>query len=132
MHTYYGSLAEPWDILPPISRPVKEYYKVKDANQDKFAGDRLMYPVWRRRFFATVHGKRMNISDKALALSLALDKKCEILAFMVRGLHYDPTTYAQIIAELERVFRGADQEIAAVAADLLKGTRVQLLSLESV
>jgi hypothetical protein len=40
--------------------------------------------------------------------------------------------YAQIIAELERVFKGADQEIAAVAADLFIGTRVQLSSLKSV
>jgi hypothetical protein len=77
MHTYYRLLAEPWDILPPISGPVKEYYNVKDANQEKFAGDRLMYPVWRHQFLATVHGKRMNISDKALALSVALQKNAK-------------------------------------------------------
>jgi hypothetical protein len=73
--TYYRSLSAPWDILPPDHGPVKEYYKVKDANKDKFEGDRLNYPIWRRRFIATVHAQRMLISDKALALSTALDKK---------------------------------------------------------
>jgi hypothetical protein len=51
---------------------------------------------------------------------------------MIRGLHYDPTTYAILIAELERLYGGADQEIAATALDLFKGAKVQLASLESV
>jgi hypothetical protein len=54
----------------------------------------------------------MLISDKALALSMALDKKNETLASMIRGLHYNPITYAGIIAELERLWGGQDQEIA--------------------
>jgi hypothetical protein len=55
IRTLYMSLADPWSIIPPDSGPVKEYYKVKDANQDQFSGDRLSYPVWRRRFIAPVH-----------------------------------------------------------------------------
>jgi hypothetical protein len=54
--------------------PVKEYYKVGDASKDQFAGDRINFPVWRRRFLATVHLSRTLILDKALALSMALDK----------------------------------------------------------
>jgi hypothetical protein len=33
VRTFYMSLADPWSIIPPDSGPVKEYYKVKDANQ---------------------------------------------------------------------------------------------------
>jgi hypothetical protein len=106
VRTFYMSLADPWSIIPPDSGPVKEYYKVKDANQDKFSGDRLSYPVWRRRFIATVHSQRMLIWDKALALSTALDRKNETLGAMIGGLHYDPTTYAGLIAELERLYGG--------------------------
>jgi hypothetical protein len=111
---------------------VKEYYKVKDSNRDQFAGDRMNYNVWRRRFIATVHSQRMLISDKALALSTALDKTVDLLGNMIRGLHYDPTTYAILIAELERLYRGADQEIATTALDLFKGAKVQLASLKLV
>jgi hypothetical protein len=46
----------------------------------------------------------MLISDKALALSMALDKKNDTLAALIRELHYDPTTYAGMIAELERLW----------------------------
>jgi hypothetical protein len=55
MRTFYKSLVQPWDIIPPETGPVKEYYKVRDANKDQFAGDRINFPVWRRRFLATVH-----------------------------------------------------------------------------
>jgi hypothetical protein len=68
MRTYYRSLQKPWDILPPETGPVKQYYKVRDANKDQSAGDRINFPVWRRRFIATVHATHMLISDKALAL----------------------------------------------------------------
>jgi hypothetical protein len=85
---------------------VKDYYKVKDLNKDQFAGDIMNYPVCRRRFIATVHSQRMLISDKALALSTALDKKVDLLGNMIRGLHYDPTTSAILIAELERLYGG--------------------------
>jgi hypothetical protein len=132
MRTFYKSLVQPWDIIPPETGPVKEHYKVRDANKDQFAGDRINFPVWRRRFLATVHSSRMLILDKALALSMALDKKNETLASMIRGLHYDPITYAGLIAELERLWGGPDQEIAITAADLFKGSKVQLTSLESV
>jgi hypothetical protein len=79
MRTYYRSLKEPWNELPPDQGPVKEFYKVKDANKELFSGNRLNYPVWCRRFIATVHMQRMLISDKALALATALDKKVEML-----------------------------------------------------
>jgi hypothetical protein len=132
MRTYYRSLKEPWNELPPDQGPAKEFYKVKNANKDLFSGNRLNYPVWRSRFIATVHMQRMLILDKALALATALDKKVEMLEQMLRGLHYDATTYAGLIAELERLFGGADQEIATTVADLLKGPRIQLNSLDSV
>jgi hypothetical protein len=48
MRTFYKSLKPPWDIVPPEQGQVKEYYKVKDANKDKFGGDRLNYLVFRR------------------------------------------------------------------------------------
>jgi hypothetical protein len=32
MQTLNRSLAEPWNIIPPEEGPVKEYYKVRDAN----------------------------------------------------------------------------------------------------
>jgi hypothetical protein len=51
---------------------------------------------------------------------------------MIGGLHYDPTTYAGLIAELERLYGGSDHEIAATANELFKDQRVQLTSLESV
>jgi hypothetical protein len=56
----------------------------------------------------------MLISDKALALSTALDKTVDLLGNMIQGLHYDPTTYAILITELERLYGGADQEIETV------------------
>jgi hypothetical protein len=62
----------------------------------------------------------MLISDKAFALSTALDKKVDLLGNMIRGLHYVPTTYAILIAELERLYRRAEQEIATTALDLFK------------
>jgi hypothetical protein len=74
----------------------------------------------------------MLISDKALALSTVLDRKNETLGAMIGGLHYDPTTYKGLIAELERRYGGSDHEIAATANELFKGQRVQLTSLESV
>jgi hypothetical protein len=111
---------------------VKEYYKVKDSNKDQFADDQMNYPVWRRIFIATVHSQRMLTSDKALALSTALDKKVDLLGNMIRGLHYDPMTYAILIAELERLYGGADQETATTALDLFKGAKVQLVSLDSL
>jgi hypothetical protein len=132
MRTFYKSLKEPWDILPPDQGQVKDYYKIKDANQDKFTGERLNYPVFRWRFIATVHNQRIAISDKALALSNALDKKNETLANMVRGLHFDGKTYAGLISGLERLFGGREQEIASTAADLFKGSKVQLAFLDSV
>jgi hypothetical protein len=104
--TFYHSLTTPWDVLPPDQGMVKEYYKVKDSNKDQFARDRMNYPVWRWRFIATVHSQQMLISNKALALSTALDKKVEWLGNMIRGLHYHRTTYAILIAELERLYGG--------------------------
>jgi hypothetical protein len=68
-----------------------------------------------------VHSQRMLISDKALALSTALDKKVDLLGNLIRGLHYDPMTYTILIAELERLYGGANQEIATTALDLFKG-----------
>jgi hypothetical protein len=130
--TVYRSLVEPWSIILPEQGAVKEYNKVENANKDRFMGDRLPYPVWRRRFIATVHAQRMLISDKALALSTPFDSKNETLGPLIRSLHYDPPTYVKLISELERLFGGADQEIAYTANELYKGQKVQLTLLESV
>jgi hypothetical protein len=81
--TFYHSLTTPWDVLPPDQGMVKEYDKVKDSNKHQFAGNMMNYPVWRRRFIATVHSQQMLISDKALALSTALDKNVELLGNMI-------------------------------------------------
>jgi hypothetical protein len=74
-----------------------------------FAGDRLFYPVWRSRLIATVHTTKMLISNKALALSTLMDKNNETLRLMMGGLHYDASTYAGLISELERLFGEAEQ-----------------------
>jgi hypothetical protein len=63
---------------------------------------------------------------------MALDKKNDSLAALIRGLHYDTTTYAGMIAELERPWGGLDQEIATTATELFKGGKIQLTALESV
>jgi hypothetical protein len=125
--TFYHSLTTLWDVLPPDQGMVKEYYRVKDSNKDQFAGNRMNYPVWRQRFIATVHSQRMLISDKALAWSTALDNKVDLLGNMIRGLHYDPTTYAILIAELERLYRRADQELTTTALDLYNSRLLALL-----
>ena len=109
MTEYYDSLPEPWDVEILEDGPVKELHKVKIT--DKFAGDRMGYTIWRRRFFAMVHTQRMLVSDKAVALSAALDTKQEILSQVVRGLNYDARTYAAVIRELERLFGGAEAEV---------------------
>jgi hypothetical protein len=48
------------------------------------------------------------------------------------GLHYDASTYAGLISELERLFGGAEQEIAGMATELFKRQKVQLASLDLV
>jgi hypothetical protein len=50
----------------------------------------------------------------------------------ILGLNYDPHTYAFRIAEVGRLYRGAKQKIESASLDLFKGSKVQLLSLESV
>jgi hypothetical protein len=92
----------------------------------------MNYHVWRRRFIATVHSQQRLISDKAKALSTAIDKKKQLMGHRILCLHYDPPTYAFLIAELGRLYRGANQEIAITALDLFKGSKIQLSSLVSV
>jgi hypothetical protein len=130
MREYYDSLPEPWDVELIEYGPVKELHKVKFT--EKFAGDRMGYAVWRRRFFAMVHTQRMLVADKAVALSAALDTKQEILSQIVRGLNYDARTYAAVIRELERLFGGAEAEIMLASTELFKGPKVVLSSLDSV
>jgi hypothetical protein len=50
----------------------------------------------------------------------------------ILGLHYDPQTYAFLITEVGRLYRGANQEKATTALDLFKGSKIQLSSLKSV
>jgi hypothetical protein len=76
----------------------------------------------------------MLAADKALALSAALDTTNQDLAAILRGLNlnYDAATYAALIRELERLFGGAETKVALAAAELFKGAKVQITSLDSV
>jgi hypothetical protein len=132
MQEYYASLPSPWDVPVPEYGPIKELHKVRSRDQEKFTGDRLQYAAWRRRFFAIVHTKRMIVSEKALALSTALDTKVEILKNVVRRLNYDARTYAVVIRELERLYGGAKAEISLSSTELIKGPKVMISSLDSV
>jgi hypothetical protein len=98
----------------------------------KFTGDRLSYASWRRKFFAMVHNQRMLVADKALALSAALDTMKEDLNVVKRGLNYDAALYAALIRELERLYGGAEAGVTLAAAELFKGGKIQLTSLELV
>jgi hypothetical protein len=71
---------------------VREYYRVKESNRGRFAGVRMNYHVWRQRFIATVHSQRRLITDKAKALSTAIDKKKRLMEDRILGLNYDPQT----------------------------------------
>jgi hypothetical protein len=128
---YYELLTKPWNTRIPDYGEIKEIYKV-GANVATFTGDRLGYSVWRRKFFAMVHNQRMLVADKALALSAILDTTNQDLAAIFRGLNYDAATYAALIRELERLFGGAETEVALAAAELFKGAKVQITSLDSV
>jgi hypothetical protein len=46
---------------------VKEYYRVKESRKGQFAGVRMNYHVWRRRFIATVHSQRRICSKTQLS-----------------------------------------------------------------
>jgi hypothetical protein len=109
----------------------KNLYKV-GGHVAKFTGDRLGCSAWRWKFFAMVHNQRMLVADKALALSAALDTTNQDLAAILRGLNYDLATYAALIRELERLFGGAETEVALAAAELFKGAKVQITSLDAV
>jgi hypothetical protein len=69
------SLTTQCDVLPQDQGMVREYYRVKESNTGQFAGVIMNYHVWRRRFIATVHSQRRLISDKAKALSNAIERK---------------------------------------------------------
>jgi hypothetical protein len=82
-HTFRAfnhSLTTQWDVLPQERGLVREYYRVKESNTSQFAGIRMNYHVWRQRFIATAHSQRRLISDKAKALSNAIDKKERLTA----------------------------------------------------
>jgi hypothetical protein len=104
MQEYYDGLTSPWNKQMPIYGPIKELYKIRNDGQEKFA-------AWRTTFHATVHTQRMNVLDKALALSATLDSKEENLSSMLKALNYDGAIYATIIKELERLYGGAEAEV---------------------
>jgi hypothetical protein len=81
------SLTTKYDVLPQDQGMVKEYYRVKESNKGQFAGVILNYHVWRRRFIATVHSQRRLVSDKAKALSTAIDKRKRLTGDRILGLH---------------------------------------------
>jgi hypothetical protein len=85
----------------------REYYRVKESNKVQFAGNRMKYHVWRQRFKDTVHSQRRLISDKAKALSTAIDKRKRLIGDRILGLNYDPQKYAFLITEVGRLYRGA-------------------------
>jgi hypothetical protein len=103
---------------------VKEYYRMKDSNKSQFTGVRMNYRVWRRRFIATVHSQQRLISDKGKALSTAIDKRKRSMGDRILVLNYDSQTYAFLIAEVRRLYRGAKQKIVTTALDLFEGSKV--------
>jgi hypothetical protein len=92
----------------------------------------MNYHVWRQRFIAKVQSQQRLIFDKGKALSTAIDKRKPLMGDRIRVLNYDSKTYAFLITEVRRLYREAKQKIMATALDLLKGSKVQLSSLESV
>jgi hypothetical protein len=103
---------------------VKEYYRMKDSNKSQFTGVRMNYRVWRRRFIATVHSQQRLISDKGKALSTAIDKRKRSMGDRILVLNYNSQTYAFLIAEVRRLYRGAKQKIVTTALDLFEGSKV--------
>jgi hypothetical protein len=79
-----------------------------------------------------VHNQRMLVADKALALSAALYTMNQDLDAILRCLNYNAALYAALIRELECLFGGAETEVALAAAELFKGAKVQIRSLDSV
>jgi hypothetical protein len=65
-------------------------------------------------------------------LSIAIDKRKQLMGDRILGLNYDPQTYAFLIREVGRLYRGEKQKIVTAALDLFEGSKVQLLLLESV
>jgi hypothetical protein len=53
---------------------VKEYYRMQESIGSQFAGVRMNYHIWKRRFIATVYSQRRLISDRGKALSTAIDE----------------------------------------------------------
>jgi hypothetical protein len=51
---FYHSQPMQWDVLPQDQGMVREYYGVKKSNKSQFAGVRMNYHVWIRRFVANV------------------------------------------------------------------------------
>jgi hypothetical protein len=49
------TLTRQWDVPPQDQCMDRGYYMVKEPNKVQFAGVRMNYHVWRRRFIATVH-----------------------------------------------------------------------------
>jgi hypothetical protein len=92
----------------------------------------MNYHVWRRRIIATVHCQQRLISDKGKDLSTAIDKSKWLMGDRILVLNYDSQTNAFLKAEVRRLYRVAKQKIATTALDLFKGSKIQLLSLESV
>jgi hypothetical protein len=111
---------------------VKEYCRMKESNKSQFTGVRMNYHVWRRRFIATFHSQQRLISDKGKALSNAIYKRKRLMGDRILVLHYDSQTYAFLVAEVRRLYRGAKQKIVTTALDLFDGSKLLLLSLESV
>jgi hypothetical protein len=124
MQEYYQSLPQSWVVEIPELGPNNKLHKIRFGEHERFDGDRLSYAAWRRRFWAMVHSQRMLVADKAVTLLAALDKKQDILAQIVSGLNYDARTYAVLIRELKRLFRGAEAEISLALVDLFKGPKV--------
>jgi hypothetical protein len=95
---------------------VKEYYRMKESSKSQFTGVRMNYHVWRQRFIATVHSQQRLISDKGKS-------------FIHYIFFYDK--WKRLMGDRILV-RGAKQKIVTTALDFLEGSKVQLLSLESV
>jgi hypothetical protein len=112
---------------------VKEAHKIKFGSTTLFDGTREMYSFWRTKQIAAVHGQKMTIANKALAVVDALDlKTSQTLKDLVRLLQYDATTYINLLRQLERYFGGKGSDLAISATALIHGKKIDLRKKASV
>jgi hypothetical protein len=112
-------------------RPIKELHKVHQTR--KVRGQQTVISITEKEVlcdspYSTEAGGV--VVESAVALSAALDTKQADIKSILRGLHYYARTYAILIRELKRLYGGAEQTIALAAAELFKGPKISLTTLD--